>query len=82
MLMLYEVYSFATGVDNFFSEEGLDPNNFNDNADYEAAMKDYNSLIEKLNKGIRLCKAWVVEILLKSLGYLDKAQQIINATPE
>jgi hypothetical protein len=46
-------------------------------------MQDFSkSLIEKLSKGIRVCKAWVLEILLKSPGYLDKAQRIINATPE
>ena len=45
-------------------------------------MKEHNQLIEKLTKGIRICKAWVVEILLKSPGYLDKAQRIINAAPE
>jgi hypothetical protein len=73
MLMLYEIYSFATGADNFRGKEETDLNDFNDNADYEAAMKVYISLIKKLNKGIRLCKAWVVEILLKSPGYLDKA---------
>jgi hypothetical protein len=82
MLMLYEVHSFATGEENFPREEEPDPNVLQNNAEYEAAMKEHNSLIERLNKGIRLCKAWVVEILLKSPGFLDKAQRIINATPE
>ena len=83
MLIIYEIHSFATGAENVLGgEDESDPNDFNDNADYEAAMKDYTSMIEKLNKGIRVCKAWVVEILLKSPGYLDKAQRIINATPE
>ena len=64
MLMLYEIYVFATGAEEFPGEEEPDPNDFNDNAEYEAAMKEHNSLIEKLNKGIRTCKAWVVEVLL------------------
>ena len=46
MLMLYEVYSFATGVDTFPGEEEPNPNDYDDNADYEAAMKEHNSLIE------------------------------------
>ena len=83
MLMLYELHAFATGAENVLGgEDEPDPNDFNDNADYEVAMKDYNTMIEKLNKGIRGCKAWVVEILMKSPGFLDKAQRIINATPE
>ena len=82
MLMLYEIYVFATGAEEFPGEEEPDPNVFQDNAEYEAAMKDHNSLVDKLTKGIRICKAWVVEILLKSPGYLDKAQRIINSVPE
>ena len=83
MLMLYELHAFATGAENVLGgEDEPDPNDFNDNADYEVAMKDYNIMIEKLNKGIRVCKAWVVETLLRSPGLLDKAQRIINATPE
>ena len=75
MIMLYEIHAFATGAENVLGgEDEPDPNDFNDNADYEAAMKEHNSLIEKLNKGICLWKAWVVKILLKSPGYLDKAQ--------
>ena len=69
MLMLYEIYVFATGAEEFPGEEEPDPNDYNDNAEYEVAMKEHNSLIEKLTKGIRTCKAWVVEILLKSPGY-------------
>ena len=57
MLMLYEIYVFATGAEEFPGEEEPDPNNFQDNAKYEAAMKDHNSLVEKLTKGIRICKA-------------------------
>ena len=82
MLMLYEIYVFANGAENFPGEEEPDPNDYNDNEEYERDMKDHNQLIEKLTKGIRICKAWVVEILLKSPGYLDKAQRIINAVPE
>jgi len=83
MLMLYELHAFATGAENVLGgEDEPDPNDFADNADYEVAMKDYNIMIEKLNKGIRVCKAWVVETLLRSPGFLDKAQRIINATPE
>ena len=82
MLMLYEIYVFATGAEEFPGEEEPDANDFNDNAEYEVAMKEHNALIEKLTKGIRICKAWVVEILLKSPGYLDKAQRIINGVPE
>ena len=82
MLMLYEIYVFATGAEEFPGEEEPDPNDFNDNADYEVAMKEHNALIDKLTKGIRTCKAWVVEILLKSPGYLDKAQRIIKSVPE
>ena len=81
--MSYEIHAFVTGAENVLGgEEEPDPNDFADNTDYEAAMKDYTSLVDKLNKGIRLCKAWVVETLLRSPGYLDKAQRIINATPE
>ena len=83
MLMLYELHAFATGAENFLGgEDEPDPNDFADDADYEVAMKEYNSMIERLNKGIRLCNAWVVETLLRSLGFLDKAQRFINATPE
>jgi hypothetical protein len=83
MLMLYELHAFATGAENVLGgEDKPDPNDFIDNADYEVAMKEYNTMIERLNKGRRLCKAWVVETLLKSPGFLDKAQRIINATPE
>ena len=82
MLMLYEIYVFATGAEEFPGEEEPDPNDFNDNAEYEVAMKEHNALIDKLTNGIRTCKAWVVEILLKSPGYLDKAQRIINSVPE
>jgi hypothetical protein len=70
MLMLYEIHAFATGAENVLGgEEEPDPNDFNDNADYEAAMKDYTSLVDKLNKGVCLCKAWVVGTLLRSPGY-------------
>jgi hypothetical protein len=82
MLMLYEIYVFATGAENFRGEEEPEPNDYQDNAEYKVAMKEHNALIEKLTKGIRVCKAWVVEILLKSPGYSDKAQRIIKATPE
>ena len=55
MLMLYEIYAFATGAENVRGgEDEPDPNDFNDNADYEVAMKEYNTMIEKLNKGIRV----------------------------
>ena len=51
MLMLYEIHAFATGAENVLGGENKpDPNDFNDNADYEVAMKDYNTMIEKLNK--------------------------------
>ena len=80
--MLYEIYVFATGAEDFPGEEEPDPNDYQEKAEYEVAMKEHNALIEKLTKGIRMCKAWVVEILLKSPGYLDKAQRIINSTPE
>ena len=82
MLMLYEIYVFATGAEEFPGEEEPDPNDFQDIAEYEVAMMEHNSLINKLTKGIRICKAWVVEILLKLPGYLDKAQRIINSVPE
>ena len=44
MLMLYEIYVFATGAEEFPGEEEPDPNDFNDNAEYEVAMKEYNAL--------------------------------------
>ena len=60
--MLYEIHAFVTGAENVLGgEDEPDPNDFADNADYEAAMKEYNTMIERLNKGIRLCKAWVVD---------------------
>jgi hypothetical protein len=82
MLMPYEIYVFAHGEENFPGVEEPDPNDFQDNAKYEIAIKDHNQSVEKLTKGIRVCKAWVVEILLKSPGFLKKTQRIINATPE
>ena len=45
MLMLYEIYVFATGAEEFPGEEEPDLNDFNDNADYEVAMKEHNSLL-------------------------------------
>ena len=34
MLMLYEIYVFANGAEEFPGEEESDPNDFNDNAEY------------------------------------------------
>jgi hypothetical protein len=82
MLMLHEFYVCATGAEYFSGKDEPDPTDFQDNAEYETAMKEHNQLTEKLNKGIRVCKAWVIEVLLKSPGYLNKAQRINNAVPE
>ena len=82
MLMLYEIYVFVNGAENFPGKEGPDPIDYNGNEEYKRDMKDHNQLIEKLTEGIRICKAQVVEILLKSGGYLDKTQRIINAVSE
>jgi hypothetical protein len=58
MLMLYEICAFAPGAENVLGgEDEPDPHDFNDNADYKVAMKEYITMIEKLNKGIRVCKA-------------------------
>jgi hypothetical protein len=57
MLMLYEIYVFVNGAENFPGKEGPDPIDYNGNEEYKRDMKDHNQLIEKLTEGIRICKA-------------------------
>ena len=41
MLMLYEIYVFATGPEEFPGENKPDSNDFQDNAEYENALLGY-----------------------------------------
>jgi hypothetical protein len=75
MLMIYEIHAFATGAENVLGgEDEPNPNGFNDNADYEVAMKEYNIMIEKLNKGtMRFNSPWdhaVVFLVLTEIMFL------------
>jgi hypothetical protein len=78
MLMLYELHAFATGAENVLGgEDEPDPNDFADNADYEVAMKDYNTMIEKLNKDEEVTDYELLRRMMENLNVKFKQYGLI-----
>jgi Zn/Cd-binding protein ZinT len=85
MLIMHDVYRFATRDEQFPGEDEPDPNDpefVNDPDRLEKAQDAFAALVEKLSATVKKCIGYIVESLARSPGYLDKATRIVTSDHE
>ena len=85
MLIMHDVYRFATRDEQFPGEDEPDPNDpefVNDPDRLEKAQDAFAALVEKLSATVKKCIGYIVESLARSPGYLDKATRIVTCDHE
>ena len=85
MLIMHDVYRFATREEQFPGEDEPDPNDaefVNDPDRLQRAQDAFAALVEKLSATVKKCIGYIVESLARSPGYLDKATRIVTSDHE